>query len=122
MNKSSTELRMLSSDKEHMCKVYNNPRAIIKLRSGTASSKSKTFPMLITEPKIETILKKFRKDKTSLLSKNLTNQPSEKNYKNHTPILSTALDDSEQCLKTLVGKIENMIRVDELTISRNILE
>ena len=68
-------------------------------------------------------MQQFRRSKTELMAKNAHVYDFQELNKNKTPILSTiSYENSDHCIKTLVGKIDNMIKIDYGTTNTNVLD
>ena len=82
---------------------------IIKLRTANEQKGSQRLFLnarIVTEYRVDKILFQHRRSKNSLFHKhNNKIEPIDKQSKNQNPILSPAFEDSDHCLKTLVGKI-----------------
>ena len=93
--------------------MYSNPTAILKLRSNSESKnmgKAGLNTRIVTQSKIDKVLQQYNRSKANLFTKLNKIEYHDRNLKSQTKILSTAYDDSDVCLKTLVSKIENMIQ------------
>lgn len=125
------ELLLLKLNRQHInqhksfvYKMYHNPEAILKLRCNVESKNCGKLWMtkpLVVDSTVRKLIRQYGKDKLRTLPKGSFLHYIEQPVKNLTHAISTRYDDSSACLKTLIGKIDVMVKCEYNLDCSNIL-
>lgn len=118
--KALTELKYVISTREYFQQISLNPTAILReAAKGEEERKLFEYPHIVSDFRIDDILYAYHKSKQYLhCFRHQCKQPNRMTKNIVTPILSTDYDDSDMCLKTLLNKIDSMIKNSHKKIRR----